>query len=861
MKDYKDFLIKHSVKNSKLPITHTRIGDKELNIYGGAYHIPQDELTEFHKLYYEHVFINGNKEYLTEKQTGNGPFVVDLDLRYCHDVKSRQHTKKHVEDIIMLYLEQLKEHLNFEPDKQFDIFAFEKPNVNRLADGSLTKDGIHFIFGLKVDFSVQQSIRNNILTMENELNELDLPLLNSWESVLDEGISKGCTNWQLFGSRKPDNEAYEMTYHYSIELDGTDNEFMMNEQDVKAFDIKNNFHLLSVQHNQNPEFEINQSKLKIGKTSKLLKNKLPSSPSPSSVTESIPSGTSLELIELLDGIKINPKDRLWLRICSCLKQNGYNDDDWLRFCKNNDLNMDNEKLNLFDTIGTDGELSIHYLESLFKKCNYNGYKDWCVKYKRYLKLKTLEQGSNDLGEWVKDKLKVNLVYCNDNWIQYDKQNKLWKIVKKPDAIITSHIQSEIDISKEMLLCVKNRTDDEVLKKKLEENEKQYNKFRTIITGCGYMSQLKNYLTTYLCDNYFDKKLDRHTYKMAFQNGMLDLTTFQLQPLCQEHFITKTIPYDWEVPKKSDKDSVRTMLKKITNWNDSHLEYYLSILGYAMTGDSSREQMFWYFRGETAENGKSVIFEILEKIMPNYVEKSTPEFLDKKYDIKKEVPTWNGKRIIWVNELSTEKKNEDLVKSICDGTDYKYNRNYAIESQKVPIGFKLFCVSNNSLNIKADNGIIRRFRLCQFGSQFKADNVEDDYENLQFIRNKYLVDELTGTLRNALLALIFDYSKTYYEDKCLKPYPNEWKQDADEVMEDNNKFQSWFNDNFDIGKEFKIYKGELDNIIPIEFKNIKVKDELKRMKICHEYKSQHQEYNPDRQKGWWFGFQLKKEEGN
>ena len=149
-------------------------------------------------------------------------------------------------------------------------------------------------------------------------------------------------------------------------------------------------------------------------------------------------------------------------------------------------------------------------------------------------------------------------------------------------------------------------------------------------------------------------------------------------------------------------------------------------------------------------------------------------------------------------------------------------------------------------------------MCQFGSQFKADNVEDDYENLQFIRNKYLVDDLTGTLRNALLGLIFDYSKTYYKDKCLKPYPSEWKQDADEVMEDNNKFQSWFNDNFDIGSDFKIYKGELDNIMPVEFKTIKIKDELKRMKICHEYKSQYQEYNPDRQKGWYFGFQLKEE---
>jgi hypothetical protein len=605
--------------------------------------------------------------------------------------------------------------------------------------------------------------------------------------------------------------------------------------------------------------DIFNDRLNTSKNTKKLNIKVPSATaaSPSSITE-IDTQTSDEKIELLDIIRIEPKNREWLRICSCLKTNNYTNNDWLRFCNNNSLHMDDEKINLFYNIKTDANLSIYYLEALAKKSNYNDYKDWRIKYKKYLKLKTLEQGSNDLADYIKDKLKNNLVYCNDKWIQYNREIKLWEPKTKPDAIITTHIQREIDESKEMLLCVKNKTEDEPLKKKLEEKEKQYNKFRSLITGCGYMSQLKNYLTTYLCDNNFDKKLDKHDYKMAFKNGMLDLTNFKLVPLCQEHFITKTIPYEWTPANETDKEIVKIILKKITNWNDSHLEYYLSILGYAMTGDSSREQMFWYFRGETAENGKSIIFEVLEQIMPNYVEKSVPEFLDKKYDIKKEVPTWNGKRIVWVNELSTDKKNEDLVKSICDGTDYKYNRNYSIESQKVSIGFKLFAVSNNSLNIKADNGIIRRFRLCQFGSQFKADNVIDDYENLQFINDKDLRVKLMGPLRNALLGLIFDYSKKYYEDKCLKAYPNEWRQDANEVMEDNNKFQTWFNDTFDIGKDYKIFKPDFENIIPIEFKNIKIRDELKRMKIPHEYKSQHVEYEP-RRKGWWFGFDLKKDE--
>ena len=80
--------------------------------------------------------------------------------------------------------------------------------------------------------------------MKEMNNVLNLPLTNSWKEVFDEGISKGTTNWQLFGSRKPHNEAYELTYHYNISVDEDDGEFMMEEKNIKDFNLKENFHLL-----------------------------------------------------------------------------------------------------------------------------------------------------------------------------------------------------------------------------------------------------------------------------------------------------------------------------------------------------------------------------------------------------------------------------------------------------------------------------------------------------------------------------------------------------------------------------------------------------------------------------------------
>lgn len=257
--DLNEFLAKHSNKSagSETPsYTHTRIPDKSLNIYPGCYTIPKEELPTFYSLYYQKIFEKKQKDYLTEKQLeSGGPVAVDFDFRYKYDVDSRQHTSEHINDMICEYSELLKECYLIRPDVPFYVYIFEKPNVNRLADGSLTKDGIHMIIGIQVDHTMQLIIREKMIQKLGEI--WDIPIINSWDSVLDEGISTGKTGWQLFGSRKPGHEAYELTHQYKMTLDGSDNNFTMDEKDVSKFDLKNKFERLSVRYENNPKFEIN----------------------------------------------------------------------------------------------------------------------------------------------------------------------------------------------------------------------------------------------------------------------------------------------------------------------------------------------------------------------------------------------------------------------------------------------------------------------------------------------------------------------------------------------------------------------------------------------------------------------------
>jgi hypothetical protein len=181
------FLNNHKSKNyPNLPFTHTKIGDVEQNIYPAAYHIPNTDMEEFKQLYYKHIFEENKVEYLTEVQQPTR-INIDLDFRYNYEVNKRQHNQQTINDLCELYTETLKKYYEF--DKPFSIYVFEKPNVNRVNEKQITKDGIHLVIGIPMDFATQIALREDILKQTEDI--FTLPLINTWNDVLDAGISTG----------------------------------------------------------------------------------------------------------------------------------------------------------------------------------------------------------------------------------------------------------------------------------------------------------------------------------------------------------------------------------------------------------------------------------------------------------------------------------------------------------------------------------------------------------------------------------------------------------------------------------------------------------------------------------------------
>ena len=243
----KGFLDAHKAKDGG-EITHTRIGDAKSKIYGGKYNIPDDELEEFFTLYKKDIIDKKGKEYLTERQLDNGPVAIDLDFHYDYEVDERQHTSEHVEDIVLNICEHLKSMFSFD-DESLKVFVFEKPDVNRVSEKKITKDGIHIIVNLSVDKTLSKYLRECMLRdFPDILAELPVNNVDGWEGVIDNSVMSRSTGWQVYGSRKPNHKAYMLTHIFEMIFDEDDGEFRCETLNVNEYSKNINMMEISVRN-------------------------------------------------------------------------------------------------------------------------------------------------------------------------------------------------------------------------------------------------------------------------------------------------------------------------------------------------------------------------------------------------------------------------------------------------------------------------------------------------------------------------------------------------------------------------------------------------------------------------------------
>jgi hypothetical protein len=844
-KDLKEFLAKHSAKNVEGgEITHTRIGSKDYNVYGGSYCIPKEDIEEFYDLYYNDVFLKKHIEYLTEKQLSeNGPIVVDFDFRYNHDVETRKHTKEHIQDIIaLIYLEIIKEFFLFEDKKPFSVYVFEKPDVNRLTDGSLTKDGIHMIIGIKMDHIMQTILREKVLKKIPEI--CDLPLINTWDSVLDEGISKGTTNWQLYGSRKPGNTAYELTQQYEISYDSSDGEFMMIEKKISEFNFEKDFKKLSVQYDEhpcfaiNPKFENEYKERKNGSKSNSIKLKKAKSKTKIRLlceNEDEKPEDYIAIEDIVDAETLNKAVAIMLNEFGPSEYELKEIHEYTQILPEKYYEPGSHLLNTqvaFALKHTDDRLFLSWvkLRSKASDFDYNSIPDLLNRWKKHFKERKNGITKKSIIYWAKqdafneyEKVRENTVshFINeslssptefdfgivlyhmfkDKYVCSSITNKTWYEFKKHRWIPDLGQSLRMAISVEMYIEYSKKIKMLVEEMQLCELESEnYNSINKRIQNITLLSQKlkrttdKNNIMREAAEIFYDKmfvsNMDTNKYLMCFNNGVIDFETKTFRDGYPQDYITKSTNIDYihyDEEKYSEEisyvDNFMNKLFPIKSLNKYMWEHLASTL----IGENLN-QTFNIYRG-SGSNGKSLLADLMSQTLGEY-KGTVPITLvtDKRNSIggtSSEIMQLKGIRYAVMQEPSKGAKINDGVMKELTGGDPIQGRALYCDMETFTLQCSLVVCTNVLFDVESnDDGVWRRIRLVDFMSKFVDPGTPDDPENpYQFPKDKNLKDKLLKYVKifaSKLVKIAFETNGHVEDCDIVMTSSNKYRQGQDHI---------------------------------------------------------------------------------
>ena len=798
--DLSDFLTKHNAKNiqntaADKEISHTRIGSPDLNIYGGSFNISTDELPLFYKLYYEHVFVKGRKEYLTEKQlNGAGPLLVDFDFRYDVSVTKRQHTQEHIQDMIQLYLEELKEFFVFEENKPFPIFVMEKPTVNRVAEKNLTKDGIHMIIGIQMDNTLQLMLRERILKKLSDIWEL--PLTNGWEDVLDEGISKGCVNWQLYGSQKPGHDAYKLSYFLTADIDKQDNEFMTIPKNVKEFDLSKDICLLSAQYDKHAKFELNPkiaSEYKKRQESQPSKMKKSGSKGKVNLVLEEEDDSNIQLADIKTAEMLKKAMDNIINTLRINEQHIREIHDYTQILPEKYYRPGSHVLNrqvAFALKHTDERLFLSWIllrskasdfdyesiPSLYQtwKYQFNKRPDGVTKrsimywakqdaYDDYEKVKRttidyyIEETIFDAADF--DYAMVLYHMFKDKYVCSSITNKRWYTFKRHRWEKDEGQSLRLAISRDMFALYSEKqsqymSDLQNYETNNDVHEKMQRKVKKIAEVCIKLKKTndKNNIMREAMEIFFDKdfikNMDANKYLLCFSNGVIDFRTKSFRQGYPQDYITKTtgipyIPYNQDESKEISQE-ITTFMKQLFP-QEGLCRYMWDHLSASLIG-AKKEHAFNIYRG-SGSNGKSILTDLMSQALGEY-KGTVPITLvtEKRGTIggtSSEIIQLKGVRYAVMQEPSKDAViNEGILKELTGGDPIQARALYS-DSEIFEPQFSLVVCTNALFDVKSnDDGTWRRMKLNDFVAKFVSEGeTHTDDTPYVFPKDKGLKEKL------------------------------------------------------------------------------------------------------------------------
>lgn len=806
------FLKKYSVQKDEL-YSHTRIPDKSLNIYGGKYYIPPEKSNEFYKIYTNHVFHNEKLEFLTEKQKDIGPIMIDLDFRYETSITTRQHNKDMIIDIIELYISKINEILNVGND-EIPIYVFEKDEVN--CQDTVTKDGIHIVIGIFADNKVKYLIRRSVIDCMGDILE-SLPLINTYDDVVDKGVSIGDTNWQVYGSCKPGNDAYKFKslYVFGEELTEShvdENSISFNKNistmysKYKSYDINKEWKDLYNKTNISRTKTVNK-KIKLSSNAKFPINKQELNDKidifMSQLDVDIENNYNIKEIHdytmCLSSEYYDPQP-MWIKVGWGLQNTGTNlFYTWMLFSSKSEkfkYSQIPEYYNMWLNMNTEREAtitagSIIYWARLSNLEEFEKIQENTVK---HCMDKTLNGATEyDIAYLMhkifKDKYKCASIK-HKSWFEF--KNNKWNIIDSGWSLrlkLSSYLSSRyVMVINELLGKIAAFEDNPEEQDKIKDKISKYHDIAKQLKKTRFKDNVMKECSELFYEKKFIDKLDKNPNLMCFENGVIDFKNKLFRNGEPDDYISISTNINFiEYPKANNiiKDEISEFMSQL--FPDKELETYMwEHLASVLIG-TNQNQTFNIYTG-SGRNGKSKLVELMEITLGDY-KGSIPITLvtNKRQSIgscSPEIAQLQGRRYAVMQEPTKgDKINEGIMKEVTGGDPIQGRSLYSDTVTYVP-QFSLCVCTNNLFDVKSqDEGTWRRMRTVPFKSVFTENPEANNKYHFKVDKNinaKY--NNWKEVFASMLVNIVYRTNGLVNDCDIVTEFTNKYRSEQDHITE-------------------------------------------------------------------------------
>ena len=722
---------------------------------GGKYFIPDEHKDQFYELYVESIN-DQEKQYLVEKTSDIGPLRIDFDFIYNHDVTKHQHTQKQVISFCKAYLAELRQFLKIDTVEMM-IMEKRKPTLD--SKKNKIKSGIHIVVpDVCTHKFIEQRVRRNLLKTIAE-HFADLPISETWDKIYDEAVTNRTVPWSLYGSRKNDPNSLPYLISYVLKFENEEPE-VLPPPPLTVDLVKK----LSLVRDDTCETEMTEEGKKnyggLNKSDDVVisggKSLVPARGRPLQRKDGEKgAGIDVERKHYIKQHVMNLKKSRyekyeeWVQVGICLRNIHYDLlDVFLDFSSQYDKYNEPECIDKWKslTVRNDGDrLGEGTLRYWSREDNPKGYVEIESSNVNRLVLAACSCTEHDVACVIHAKFRDHYVCCDfGKNVWYRWAGHIWKETDKGIDLQLKLSKQIADVFFKKMQFIVNEMANNNLTScsadgkancevceycQLERQREGLNKIYTKLKTTKFKADVMKECRELFFDEQFTEQVDSNKDLIAFNNGVLDLVTFEFRDGKPEDYISFSTKIDYDPEKSFDTYEswplVDTFIKQVLP-DPEVRDYFIKHLATNLFGGNNA-QKFHIMTGN-GSNGKSMIMNLVSTALGDYACTVPIALFTQKRagsgSAAPEVVRLKGRRLVSMQEPDEAVAlNSGLMKLVSSG-EKMYARDLFKSGCEFEVQAKFHLACNDKPKINTtDGGTWRRLVVINFTSKFVINPVE------------------------------------------------------------------------------------------------------------------------------------------